>query len=153
MCLKNYLANMCLITAKSVLIITLLVHSVLGSPFKFPDQQSQPEHNRYEQQRLGQSEGRFLNNPSLQDVEDKRRDRNRKRPCVPYTPFRNNPNGRRMEQGRTFFSLYSNDFNYGAGGSGGSRPQYDTYGGYPCYSLGGQHTQRPERPHYPGTGS
>lgn len=86
------------------------------------------------------------------DVEDRRRHRQRKRPCVPYTPnlFRSNDN---PGQGRTFLSLFYNDYNFFGGGGGGS-PQYDTYGGYPCYSLGGQQTHRPHRPHrpnYPGT--
>lgn len=89
--------------------------------------------------------------PSAADVEDRRRHRNRKRPCVPYTPFRSNNVGRQADQGqgRTFFSLFWNDYNFYGGGSQHGSPQYDTYGGYPCYSLGGHQNHRPERPHRP----
>lgn len=92
--------------------------------------------------------------PTAADVEDRRRHRNRKRPCVPYTPFRSNNNnvGRQADQGqgRTFFSLFWNDYNFfGGGGSPLGSPQYDTYGGYPCYSLGGAQNHRPHRPHRP----
>lgn len=90
--------------------------------------------------------------PSAADIEDRRRHRNRRRPCVPFTPFRSNNNvGRQADQGqgRTFFNLLWNDYNF-YGGQQGS-PQYDTYGGYPCYSLGGQQTHRPQRPHLQGT--
>lgn len=91
--------------------------------------------------------------PSLTSPDTQQRtwNGNRNRPCVPYTPyFRNNPsgNGKNADQGRTFVKLFFNEHNY-YGGQHGHRPQqgHGTYGGYPCYSLGGHHG--PNRPHRP----
>lgn len=97
-----------------------------------------------------QSSGITPPNPQLSDVEDRTFHGHgyRKRPCPPYSPFRSN--GRdNSDQGRTFLKLHYNKYNvYG----GGHRPQYGTYGGYPCHSLGGAHTHNPHRPHNPVQG-
>lgn len=76
-----------------------------------------------------------------QDAQDRRRHRDRKRPCVPYS-YRNRDN-----QGRFFLSLSYNDYNY-YDGQQGAKPIYDPVGGYPCVP---QRPHRPHRPLYPGT--
>lgn len=107
---------------------------------------------------VGGGSGITSPSPTQYDVEDRRRHRNRKRPCVPYTPiYRSNQNnGGNPGQGRTFFNFLYNDYNFYGGGSPQHSPQYDHVGGYPCYPLGGGHQrpqrpQRPNRPHYPGS--
>lgn len=168
------------VTRTSIGLSLLLFGSVLAIPLKFPDQHNAPaysegrflnihgapnglfnrltatntiqdEVNDYDDSVGGVQQSAITSpRPSAADIEDRRRHRNRKRPCVPYTPFRSNNNvGRQADQGqgRTFFSLLWNDYNFY--GSPHGSPQYDTYGGYPCYSLGGQQTHRPQRPHRP----
>lgn len=164
------------------LCLTALLHSIHGAPLKFPDQPQQSQVSQNAQipqgRSLGSSEGRSLSiqsvpngffnrlintNSLLDDVIDgdqSRHGHRRRRPCKGGYYRSNNPS---EGEGRFLFNIQLNDYNYYDSNGHETRPQYDTYGGYPCQSLGGHHRpERPHRPHrphrpnrplYPGTGA